>query len=210
MICMTGKTKSFNGVVYTWRNGFGVKAEADALAQEVKDSGYFDAKVTEGTYDGYAGPAKEYNVWIRKSAPTAKVVVEKVEGFEKPVVEIVKTFKDSLPWEGTLDERKLKFIAAHELLMAHYDKKIKLILDFTVDDDEAKNCGMNRKSRRDFVKDCSGNIIAIALIGKLSVVTYLNAVAIATDNYGRFSNWGKDLFKLVFPEDYAQVYGASS
>ena len=69
---------------------------------------------------------------------------------------------------------------------------------------------MNKKDSNPFVKSSGGNIIAIALIGKLSVVTYLNAVAIATDNYGRFSNWGKDLFKLVFPEDYAQVYGASS
>jgi len=131
VICMTGKTKSFNGVVYTFRKEFSSQAPAFALVNEVKDSGYYDARVTEDV----GALTTWFNVWVRKSTPPTKVVVEKVEGFEKPVVEIVKTFKDSLPWEGTLDERKLKFIAAHELLMAHYDKKIKLILDFTADAD---------------------------------------------------------------------------
>lgn len=202
---MTSKTKKFNGVTYTFRGSFDEESEAEQIKMLLIPQGYHDVKILEPHSE--KNDTDKWVVWVRKSSPSGLVSPNIGAGeFDSTTLEIVKRFKDEDPWKGELNHRIELFRDLHDELMQHYKGSTKLITEFIVSDKDATECNYNgRKSKRVFIKNCSDVIVGIVLVGRLSVVTYFNAIGILR---GHDDKWGLRFFKETFPEDYAQVYGS--
>ena len=122
---------------------------------------------------------------------------EILEGIPRGSLEelgILNDFKDLDPWAGTLEEKREKFKAVHQRLVVLYeipDWKLDLHLTY-----ETSEQGTSKRSI--IVEDLK----TIVMIGKLSVLTYLNRLGQILE-WPRCKNWR--LFKEVFPEDFARL-----
>lgn len=107
--------------------------------------------------------------------------------FKPEVVQAIRTFRHSKPWQGTLGERKYKFQSLHDALCAIYGKSIKLNMDEAGD---AMTGGGH----------VNNDFSSIQMLGNLSVVNYLNRFRFAqTGGNGQDAyKWSASLYVRFF------------
>jgi len=125
---------------------------------------------------------------------TVKEVLHKNTKYKRGVLAVMKRFRKSKAWRGTVEERKAKFVKLHEELCEIYGKST--ALEFG---DVAHNRGSGNScywSMRD----------KIVLSGRLSVVTYLHEFghALGKDERGA-CKWSINLFRRIFPKSYKKL-----
>ncbi len=109
------------------------------------------------------------------------------------IIELLKEFKRTKVWRGSIDERKQKFMACHGNLNQLYGRNIKLVFKEVTPENERISCisGLSAYSEE---------FDTMVLFGKLSVITFIQlwgrAIGITpVDSI----QWSKEIFDRVFP-----------
>jgi len=109
----------------------------------------------------------------------------------------IKAFRDSKPWQGTLEERVGKFTELHRGLCRSYDLETMLVRD---DEGNPEFDGGPMTSAFSYYDTRANRIV---LKGKLSAVTYLflfgGAVGMTQPEALR---WARDTFAHFFPRSF--------
>lgn len=128
---------------------------------------------------------------VETNVTVADLVAEGAE-FSPAIVEAVKAFARAKPWQGTIEERKAKFQAANEALVAACELQPVSVLFGDLNGTSSLRSGYRPGQR------------TIYLTGKLSVVTYLHLFAKALGLKQRDCfRWSLSLFAARFPRSYA-------
>jgi hypothetical protein len=110
--------------------------------------------------------------------------------YKPDVLRAVKAFARSKPWRGTVEERKVKFLALHDSLCDVYGIAPSLAF-----------CQIDQQAGNGFYQPLTN---AIGLVGKLSVVTFLHEFAHARGMDERQAcGWSINLFARCFPRSWA-------
>ena len=115
--------------------------------------------------------------------------------YSPELIDLVNHWSGKQVWNGTLDDRKQKFLWMHERLQQLYNKQEVQLVFGTITKETEKRLGSSGAS-----KTLSSHIV---LQGKLSVVTFLHewAHVIGMDEY-MAREWSQGLFKIGFPSSY--------
>ncbi|MBU0999586.1 hypothetical protein KKG24_04810 [Patescibacteria group bacterium] len=128
---------------------------------------------------------------------TVNEVIDESAQYPQPVIDAVTQFKNSNPWRGTAEERKIKFQLLHDSLCQIYEKDVTLLFsDIRI---PAPKGSSGSSSYSPYEK-------VITIRNKLSVVTYTHEFGHALGfNERQACHWSLNLFKQVFPEKYAKL-----
>jgi hypothetical protein len=125
---------------------------------------------------------------------TVQEVLDPPVRFKPAALRAVRAFARSRPWRGTLAERKAKFRRLNRALAAAYGIAVPRLV--------FRNVGAGMSSGASSYRPGSH---AIALAGRLSVVTYLHEFAHARGaDERRAVRWSVNLFRRVFPRSFAR------
>jgi hypothetical protein len=137
-------------------------------------------------------PAREYS-----PAPTVESVLDARVKLNRLAFAAVRTFRRSKAWQGTYEERLVKFQALAAGLSDAYgiDPAVTLRFHGTEDRTRPGNGGFD------------ANTNTVHLIGKLSVVTFLHSFGHARgmDTMEAF-RWSLSVFKKMFPVSFSRCH----
>ena len=123
---------------------------------------------------------------------TVKEVLDPDIIYKKETISVLKSFRKSHPWKGTLRERQEKFASLHIELCRIYNLNTKLFFL------NGKGSSGNSCYIRKF------NLIILR--GRLSAVTYLHEFFHARGgNEKQSCRWSINLFAKVFKEDFKKA-----
>jgi len=129
--------------------------------------------------------------------PTVESVIDERVKMNRLAFAAVRTFRRSKAWSGTFDERLAKFTALAAGLSDAYGIEPGVTIQFHGVENRTRtgNGGFDRHKN------------TIHLIGKLSVVTFLNCFARARgmDVMESF-RWSLSIFKKMFPVSYSNCH----
>lgn len=126
------------------------------------------------------------------SRSTSRFIDDSIR-FPRETHRALREFARSKPWRGTVKERQEKFLALHARLCEIYSLETKLIFE------TREHCTTSIYSRYDRKRN------AVILVGRLSVVSYLQMLAYALDCRGeQVVKWSVNLFKRRFPISFGR------
>lgn len=112
------------------------------------------------------------------------------------LVDLLNEWKKQHLWQGTIDERKQKFLWMNEHMQVLFRKPIILDFDITEESDKIPNASASSYYYRN----------KIVLIGRLSVITFLHEWAHAIGmNQKEAVDWSLLHFKEAFPKSFSRL-----
>jgi hypothetical protein len=129
----------------------------------------------------------------RANYPATVNEVIRERTFKPECLRALREFRRSKAWQGTIKERKAKFLALHAKLCEVYGLRTTLKFSQISEPEAPTGNGCYIPAHN-----------VIVLVGKLSVVTYLHEFAHARGADERVAvSWSVGLFRRFFPRSYA-------
>ena len=130
-----------------------------------------------------------------RNSPTVADLINPQKRFAPEVLQAIKAYRRSKPWQGTLDERMAKLLTLHQALCTHYQIEATLILlpgRELPDGQGMGNAAYNRQTQ------------TIYLAGRPSLVSYLHTFTRARGAGRREAFvWSLTLFSRMFKRSFA-------
>jgi hypothetical protein len=122
-------------------------------------------------------------------------VIDDEATYSADVLQAVRAYARSKPWQGTIAQRQAKLMALHLELCRIYDRPVELHFNISSE-------GETDQARCRFMARSDSIVIG----GRISVVNYLHtfAAALGKTSRSRFK-WSVNLFRRCFPRSYANL-----